>query len=190
MVHGGETFENSSADRAEDEQGWQAGVAHHGASQQAASLIAPLEAPRKDTHEPVRERDAGVLVPPPVHHQGHVETWKQQKREETHVFALVKLGSLGFPVEHCDQQVTLTVASRGPTIKKNVLALLLHKIREETETFINDKRFFKLYLKRLNKVLFWRIIAAMYIYRNITQRVLNEMFSSFKFYNWHFDKVA
>lgn len=83
MVHSGETFENSSADRAEDEQGRQAGVAHHGASKETASLIAPLEAPRKDAHEPVRKGYAGVLVPPPVHHQGHIETWKQQQRRDT-----------------------------------------------------------------------------------------------------------
>lgn len=77
MVHGGEPLEHGRADRAEDEQGWQAGVAHHGASEQAASLVAPLEAPRQDAHEPVGQRDAGVLAPPAVHHQGHVETWKK-----------------------------------------------------------------------------------------------------------------
>lgn len=80
VVHGGETFENGRADRAEDEQRRQTGVAHHGSSQQAASLVAPLEAPRQDAHEPVRERDAGVLAPPPVHHQGHIETCKQKRR--------------------------------------------------------------------------------------------------------------
>ncbi len=83
VVHGGETFEHGRADRAEDEQGRQTGVAHHGSSQQAASLVAPLEAPRQDAHEPVRERDAGVLAPPPVHHQGHIETCKQQWRGGT-----------------------------------------------------------------------------------------------------------
>lgn len=83
MVHGGESLEDSRADRTEDEQGRQAGVAHHGASQQAASLIAPLEAPRQHTHEPVWERNAGVLAPPPVHHQGHIETWKQWGRGDT-----------------------------------------------------------------------------------------------------------
>lgn len=79
VVHGGETFEHGRADGAEDEQGRQTGVTHHGSSQQAASLVAPLEAPRQDAHEPVRERDAGVLAPPPVHHQGHIETFKKTK---------------------------------------------------------------------------------------------------------------
>lgn len=45
VVHGGEALENGRADGAEDEQGRQAGVAHHGSSQQAAALVAPLEAP-------------------------------------------------------------------------------------------------------------------------------------------------
>lgn len=77
MVHGGEALEDGRADGAQDEQRRQAGVAHHGAPEQAASLVAPLEAPRQDAHEPVGQRDAGVLAPPPVHHQGHVETWKK-----------------------------------------------------------------------------------------------------------------
>lgn len=83
MVDGGETFEHSCADRAQDEQGRQTGVTHHGSSQQAASLVAPLEAPRQNAHERVGERDAGVLTPPAVHHQGHIETCKQQRRGDT-----------------------------------------------------------------------------------------------------------
>lgn len=79
MVHGGEPFEDGRADGSQDEQGGQAGVAHHGASQQAPSLVAALEAPWQDAHEAVRQRDAGVLVPPAVHHQGHVETCSQQR---------------------------------------------------------------------------------------------------------------
>lgn len=84
MVHGWETFEHGRADGAQDEQGWQTGVAHHGPSQQAASLVAPLQAPGQDAHEPVRERDAGVLAPPPVHHQGHVETWNGRLEGRRH----------------------------------------------------------------------------------------------------------
>lgn len=36
-----------------------------------------MNASRKDTHEPVREGNVGVLVPPAVHHQCHVEPWNQ-----------------------------------------------------------------------------------------------------------------
>lgn len=96
MVHGGEPLEHSRADRAEDEQGRQAGVAHHGASEQAASLVAPLEAPWQDAHEPVGQRDAGVLAPPPVHHQGHVETWK---KAQAHINSLTH----GYPWQEQDQ---------------------------------------------------------------------------------------
>lgn len=74
MVHGGKPLEDGGADGTEDEQGWEAGVAHHGAPQQAPSVVVPLEAPRQDAHEPVGQRDASVLIPPAVHHQGHVET--------------------------------------------------------------------------------------------------------------------
>lgn len=83
MVHGGEALEYGRADGAEDEQGRQTGVTHHGPSQQAAALVGPLEAPRQDAHEPVGERDAGVLAPPPVHHQGHIETCRQPGRTDT-----------------------------------------------------------------------------------------------------------
>lgn len=78
VVNGGEALEHGRADGAEDEQGRQAGVAHHGSSQQAAALVAALEAPRQDAHEPIGQRDAGVLAPPAIHHQGHVETWRRQ----------------------------------------------------------------------------------------------------------------
>lgn len=44
VVHGGEALENGGADRAEDEQRGQAGVAHQGASEQAPSLVVPLQA--------------------------------------------------------------------------------------------------------------------------------------------------
>lgn len=74
MVHGGEALEHGRADGAQDEQGRQAGVAHHGASEQAAALVAALQASRQHAHELVGQRDAGVLAPPAVHHQGHVET--------------------------------------------------------------------------------------------------------------------
>lgn len=114
VVHGGETFEYGRADRAEDQQGRQTGVAHHGSSQQAASLVTPLEAPWQDAHEPVRERDAGVLAPPPVHHQGHIETCKYietciSPTDQTLSDFLFTVPSSRFPRGVRKQQVTFIV---------------------------------------------------------------------------------
>lgn len=143
MVYGGETFEDSRADGAQDEQGREAGVAHHGAPQKAASLVAPLEAPRQDTHEPVRERDAGVLVPPPVHHQGHVEAWKQRWRGDTGDYSgdvgqTWREGLKGF---FCHSGFTrfpreVQGLSGYPQQNKNILALLLHNLYIYTYIYI------------------------------------------------------
>lgn len=67
MIHGGESLEHGSADGAQDQERGQTGVAHQRASQKPAVLVPALHAPGERAHDPVRQRDGGVLTPPAIH---------------------------------------------------------------------------------------------------------------------------
>ncbi len=68
MIHGGESLEDGRADGAQDQERGQTGVTHQRAAQQPAVLVPALNAPRERAHDPVRQRERGVLIPPAVHY--------------------------------------------------------------------------------------------------------------------------
>lgn len=68
MIHRRESLEHGGADRAQDQERGQTCIAHQCAAQQPAVLVPALHAPGERAHDPVRQRNGGVLIPPAVHY--------------------------------------------------------------------------------------------------------------------------
>lgn len=79
MVHSGESFKDSSADRAQDEHRGEVGVTDESAAQDAALVILPMHIAGNDAHELVWQRNAGILRPPAVHNQCDIETCQERE---------------------------------------------------------------------------------------------------------------
>lgn len=89
VLQRGEPLADSGADGAQDEDWRQVCVPHEGSSQQATPLVRPVHVSGHHHHQVVGQREAGVLTPPAVEGQGHIETWDKNKEMKTMVFQIL-----------------------------------------------------------------------------------------------------